>query len=64
MPTEPIRSLVSLPATDGNFISALARATENQLRIAVEIMQEREGKDKGRISACKRELRRREKKNG
>lgn len=59
--TNPVHALTSLPATDLNFTSCLQRATQNQVRLALETMRNREGKDKGRIKACERELRRGEK---
>ena len=59
--TDTVHALTSLPATDLNFTSCLQRATKNQIRLALEAMQNRDGKDKGRIKACERELRRREK---
>ena len=59
--TDPVHTLTSLPATDLNFTSCLQRATDNQIRLALETMRNREGKDKGRIKACERELKRREK---
>ena len=59
--TDPVHALASLPATDFNFTSCLQRATDNQIRLALETMRNREGKDKGRIKACERELKRREK---
>lgn len=62
--TDTVHALTSLPATDLNFTSCLQRATDNQIRIALEAMRNREGKDKGRIKACERELRRREKHYG
>lgn len=55
-----IRSLCSLPATDLNFTAELKRATSNQIRLAIETMEQSSGKNKGRIVACKRELRRRD----
>lgn len=55
-----IRSITDLPAEDYNFKSALSRATGNQIRIALEVMKNRDGKDKSRIAACERELKRRE----
>ena len=58
--TDPVHSLTSLPATDLNFTSCLQRATDNQIRLALETMSNRDGKDKGRINACERELKRRE----
>ena len=59
--TDPVHTLTSLPATDLNFTSCLQRATDNQIRLALETMRNRDGKDKGRIKACERELKRREK---
>ena len=56
----PLHTLTSLPATDLNFTACLQRATDNQIRLALEAMRNREGKDKGRIKACERELKRRD----
>ena len=61
--TDPVHTLTSLPATDLNFTSCLQRATDNQIRLALEAMRNRDGKDKGRIKACERDLRRRNKDN-
>ena len=58
--TDTVHTLTYLPATDLNFTSCLQRATENQIRLALETMRNRDGKDKGRIKACERELKRRE----
>ena len=58
--TDPVHTLTSLPATDLNFTSCLQRATDNQIRLALETMQKRDGKDKGRIKACESELKRRD----
>ena len=58
-----VHTLTSLPATDLNFTSCLQRATDNQIRLALETMQNRDGKDKGRIKACERELKQRNKDN-
>ena len=52
-------ALTAIPATDLNFQSALSRATADQVEKAIEIMKSRNGKDKGRIQACERDLRRR-----
>ena len=57
--TDTVHTLTSLPATDLNFTSCLQRATQNQIRLELETMRNRDGKDKGRIKACERELRRR-----
>ena len=59
--TDPVQTLTSLPATDLNFTSCLERATDNQIRLALETMRNRDGEDKGRIKACARELKWREK---
>ena len=56
--TDTVHTLTSLPATDLNFTSCLQRATDNQIRLALETMRNREGKDKGRIKAFERELKR------
>ena len=56
--TDTVHALTSLPATDLNFTSCLQRATDNQIRLALETMRNRDGKDKGRIKACELELRR------
>lgn len=59
--TDTVHALTSLPATDLNFTSCLQRATLNQIRLALETMRNRDGKDKGRIKACEMELMRRDK---
>lgn len=59
-----IRSLVSLPATDLNFTADLERATSNQICLAIREMERNGGKNKTRIAACKRELRRRDREHG
>lgn len=59
--TDTVHTLTSLPATDFNFTSCLQRATDNQIRLALETMRNRDGNDKGRIKACERELKRRAK---
>lgn len=51
-----VSSICSLPATDLNFTSELNRATEYQIRQAIETMKQNGGKNKGRIKACEREL--------
>ena len=59
--TDTVHALTSLPATDLNFVSCLKGATDLQIEMALEVMRNREGKDKGRIAACERELKRRNK---
>lgn len=56
-----VNTLIWCPATDVNYKPALQRATDEQLREAIEIMKCQRG-NKGRIAACERELRRRGKK--
>ena len=60
--TDTVHALTSLPATDLNFVSCLKSATDLQIEMALEVMRNREGKDKGRINACDRELKQRVKK--
>lgn len=57
---DTVHTLTSLPATDLNFVSSLKNATSEEIESALEVMRNRDGKDKGRIKACERELRRRE----
>lgn len=59
--TDTVHALTSLPATDLNFTSCLQRATQNQIRLSLETMRNRDGKDKGWIKARESELRRGEK---
>ena len=59
--TDTVHALTSIPATDINFVSCLKSATNLQIEMALEVMRNREGKDKGRIKACEGELKRREK---
>lgn len=54
-----VKSLTQLPATDLNFTADLQRATDTQIKMALEIMRNRDGKDKSRIKACEVELKRR-----
>jgi hypothetical protein len=56
---DTIKVLTSLPSTDGNYISALNRASNAEITQAVDIMLASDGKHKSRIVACKREMRKR-----
>ena len=56
--TDTVHALTSLPATDLNFMSCLKGATDLQIEMALDVMLNRDGKDKGRIAACERELKR------
>ena len=56
---DTVHCLSSLPATDGNFISVLNRATDEEISKAIDVMATTGGQHKGRITACKRELRKR-----
>ena len=55
-----VNNLCLLPATDLNFTSELNLATEYQIKQAIETMKQNGGKNKGRIKACERELKRRD----
>ena len=57
--TDTIHGLSSLPATDGYFISVLNRATDDEISQAIDVMENSSGHHKSRITACKRELRKR-----
>ena len=61
--TDTVHALTSLPATDLNFVSCLKGATDLQIEMALEVMRNRDGNDKGRIKACERELKQRKKDN-
>lgn len=54
-----VKCLSSVPCNDGNFKSALSRATDNEITLALDIMATTRGQHKGRITACQRELRKR-----
>ena len=56
---DTVHCLSSLPATDGNFISVLNRATDEEISRAIDVMENSSGKHKCRITACQRELRKR-----
>ena len=56
---DTVHSLSSLPATDGNFLSALKRATDDEISKAIDVMENSSGQHKGRITSCQRELRKR-----
>ena len=62
--TDNIHSLCQLPSNDLNFVSCLKRATNKEISKAIEVMKSSDGKHKGRINACERELRKREKESG
>lgn len=57
---DTIKCLTELPADDVNFKSALSSATGQQICLALEALRGRKGKNKSRIEACERELRRRD----
>lgn len=57
--TDTVHCLSSLPCSDGNFLSALNRATDEEISQAIFDMEASGGQHKGRISACQRELRKR-----
>ncbi len=52
-----IKALISLPSTDGNFLSALGSASLAQLKYAVQIMKlNKGGKNASRINACEAQI--------
>lgn len=51
--------LTAVPVQDCNYKSYLQRATAKELKEAVELMEESPKGNKGRIEACKRELKKR-----
>ena len=57
--TDTVHSLSSLPCSDGNFMSVLNRATDKEITIALDVMENSSGQHKSRITACHRELRKR-----
>lgn len=54
-----VHTLCSIPATDLNFVSALKSATDEQVNEAISVMEQKKTGNKGRINACKKELKRR-----
>lgn len=64
MYVDVIKSLCSLPANDLNFAAELKRATQRQIALAIETMKNNGGKNKSRIKACERELKRRDREHG
>lgn len=56
---DTVHCLSSLPCSDGNFLSALNRATDTEITIALDVMTTTGGQHKERIAACQRELRKR-----
>ena len=57
--TDTVHSLSSLPATDGNFISVLNRATDEEISKAIDVMENSSGHHKCRITACKKKKKKR-----
>ena len=57
--TDIVHCLSSLPARDGNFLSALNGATDEEILYAICNMESSGGQHKGRITACQREFRKR-----
>ena len=56
---DTVHSLSSLPATDGNFLPSLSKATDEEISQAIDVMENSSGQHKGRITACQRELKKR-----
>lgn len=59
-----VYALFTVPATDGNFTSALKRASVEEINEAISWLKRGVGGNKMRIKACERELRKRAKNNG
>lgn len=55
-----VHVLAMLPVNDGNFTSTLNRATKDEIKKAIENMNGVKG-NKGRIAACEKEIRKRDK---
>lgn len=53
-------SLCSLPASDGNFDSAMKRATVKDIEDAIEYLTANPKNNGQRLKACQRELRKRQ----
>lgn len=56
-------SLCSLPANDGNFGSAIKRATDRDIEDAIRYLTANPKNNGQRLKACQRELRRRQLEN-
>ena len=52
---DTVHCLSSLPCSDGNFLSALNRATDEEISQAIDVMENSNGQHKGRITTCQRE---------
>lgn len=57
---DTVHALVTLPATDLNFVSVLQNASGDKIRSAINFMKASDGMHKTRLKACERELRKRE----
>ena len=57
-----VRWLTTTPAGDLNFVNALKRATDDEIKEAISQIEAVGGKNKTKLLACNRELRRRAKK--
>lgn len=54
-----VSALSELPVNDGNFECAINKASDEEIRKAIERMIASGGRHKTRIMACERELRKR-----
>lgn len=54
-----VHSLCTIPANDGNFKSALQRADLEQIKTAIQWMEQKIDGNKARLSACKAALKKR-----
>jgi len=53
------RVILHIPVNDDNYKSGLERATDEELKQAIDYFKENPKGNKGRLLACKRELRKR-----
>ncbi|QEY34648.1 hypothetical protein FL966_06035 [Caproiciproducens galactitolivorans] len=60
--TDNYQALITIPATDCNFISTLGRAGNDELTKAEEYLRTHPFANKTRLKAVQREIRKREKK--
>ncbi len=63
MKRDNYKSLITIPATDSNFLCALGYASGEELDRARKYLEENPFNNKSRLTAVKREIRKRERKN-
>jgi len=55
------QTLITVPATDGNFTAALGYASDSELRQAQYYLEDHPAGNKSRLTAVNREIRKRQK---